>query len=546
MRTAASKGSVFTALVVASTPWFSGCAGSRPPRVDVERLVSHGSSVDSPLPAAIAGLQEDSSNAPAHHGEPAPEAARADVSLASLIAQTEPPAEPEPIPAGQSRPEIPGVTDRDEQPITLASALAVTAGQNPQVNFARQRIAEAFADAQAAEVLWLPSLRAGANYNKHEGRIQDVAGEMIETSRTSIYGGMGALAVGAGSPNVHGLLMDFHLRDAVFMPRIADQRLGARQSETRAVTNDLMLDTALAYIDLLEAMQLRAVAEQILVEADLLAETTAAFAETGQGLPADADRSRAEAATRQVDIRRADEGVRRASIRLARLIRADQSRTLVPIEPVLIPIDLVDVDQPLPHLLSTGLVNRPELAEARYLVGEAVERYRRERYAPLVPSVLLGMSYGGNGGGLGSTIENFGDRMDFDIAAFWEVRNLGWGEQAARNSANARVQQARWRQLQQMDQVAADVAEAQAEVSARREQLDTAREAIAAAEDSYRRNSERIREGEGLPIEVLQSIQALDESLRRYTMVVADYNRAQFRLQRALGWPVEAGAATEP
>ncbi len=352
---------------------------------------------------------------------------------------------------------------------------------------------------------------------------------------------MGALAVGAGSPNIHGLLMDFHLRDAIFMPRIADQRLRARQSESRAVTNDLMLDTALAYVDLLEAMQLRVVAEQILGESDLLVETTAAFAETGQGLPADADRSRADAASRQVDIRRTDENVRRASIRLARLLRADQSATLVPIEPMLIPIELVDVDRPLPHLISTGLVNRPELAETRHLVGEAVERYRRERYAPLVPSVLLGMSYGGNGGGLGGTIEQFGDRMDFDVAAFWEVRNLGWGERAAREGSNARVQQARWRQLQQMDQVAADVAEAQAEASARREQLSAAREAIAAAEDSYRRNRERIREGQGLPIEVLQSIQALDESLRRYTTIVADYNRAQFRLQRALGWPVDAG-----
>jgi outer membrane protein TolC len=239
------------------------------------------------------------------------------------------------------------VDETFEQPISLASALATTAGQNPQVNFARQRIAEALAGAQAAEVLWLPSLRAGANYNKHEGRIQDVVGDMIETSRTSVYTGLGAQAVGAGSPAVPGLLVDLHVRDALFQPQIATQTLGARRQESRAVTNDLLLETAVAYIDLLEAMQIRAIAGQVLLEAQSLADTTLAFAEAGQGLQSDADRSRAEVAFRQIDVRRADEAVRLASVRLARLLRADQNATLAPIEPVLVPIELIDADQPL-------------------------------------------------------------------------------------------------------------------------------------------------------------------------------------------------------
>jgi hypothetical protein len=52
-------------------------------------------------------------------------------------------------------------------PIDLTTALQLTAGQNPQVAFAQQRIEEAFAQLQAAQVLWVPSLRAGVNYNKH-------------------------------------------------------------------------------------------------------------------------------------------------------------------------------------------------------------------------------------------------------------------------------------------------------------------------------------------------------------------------------------------
>jgi outer membrane protein TolC len=90
-----------------------------------------------------------------------------------------------------------------------------------------------------------------------------------------------------------------------------------------------------------------------------------------------------------------------------------------------------------------------------------------------------------------------------------------------------------------MDQAASDVAEAYAQVVARRDQIGLSESGIAAARDSYRRNAERVRAGQGLPIETLQAIAALDLAQRQYARSVADYNRAQFRLQRALGWPVQ-------
>lgn len=449
---------------------------------------------------------------------------------------------PEPLlaPPGTADPDGDAVIFQNQVPIDLASALQVTAGQNPQVGFAQQRIQEAYAQLQLAEVLWVPSIRAGVNYNKHEGVIQDVAGNMITNSRSSVYTGFGAQAVGAGSPSVPGLLMNFHLKDAIFQPRIAEQAFGARQQASRTTTNDVLLETALRYMDLLEAIQVLAVTEESLKNAEQLSELTKSFAESGQGLQADADRALTELSVRQVEVRRAVENVRVASVRLARVLsQQDQSLTLVPQEPALIPINLVVPSIQLSELVATGLTNRPELAESRYLVGEAVERLRRERYAPLVPSVLLGLSYGGNGGSPNSTITNFGDRVDFDAIAYWEVRNLGFGEHYARDGSRSQLEQARWRQVQVMDQVASEIAESQAQVEARQSQIKLAEAGITAAQDSYRRNTERIRDGQGLPIETLQSIQALDQVRRQYVRAVADYNRAQFQLQRALGWPIQ-------
>jgi outer membrane protein TolC len=423
--------------------------------------------------------------------------------------------------------------------IDFTTALALVAGQNPQVAFAQERIREAFANLDDAQALWLPSLRGGANYNKHEGAIQDVAGSLIDVSRGAVFAGFGSQAVGAGSPAVPGLQARFHLADAVFQPLIAERTAGAQQYAADAVLNNTLLDAAIAYLDLLAAVQARAIAEATLLNAQHLADQTEAFARAGQGTPADADRARTELSLRRNEVTRTEEAVQVASARLAQVLSLDATLDLRPAEPTITPIELVPADIGLHELVAAALCHRPELSEIRLLAEAAFERLRRERYAPLIPSVLLGLSYGGFGAGVGSDINTFPDRLDFDAAAFWEIRNLGVGERAARNQAHAQVHQAQFRQAQVMDLVARETAEAFAQVQARKKQIAVAEAGIKSAEDSYRRNTERIREGQGLPLEVLQSLQALDQSRREYLRVVTDYNAAQFRLQRALGWPME-------
>jgi outer membrane protein TolC len=62
---------------------------------------------------------------------------------------------------------------------------------------------------------------------------------------------------------------------------------------------------------------------------------------------------------------------------------------------------------------------------------------------------------------------------------------------------------------------------------------------VAAARDSYRLNEERVRRApeQGRPIELLQAIQALARARQDYVQLIADYNRAQFRLYTSLGNP---------
>ena len=424
-------------------------------------------------------------------------------------------------------------------PLDLSSTLAMVSGQNPFVAHAAARYEEAYARLAGSKVLWVPSIRAGLSYHHHDGNLQNAAGTIIDVDRSSFQGGLGVGAVGAGTTQVPGVVAQFHATDAIFQPRINEHAASARSHAIDAAVNDTLLDGALAYLELLRAEQLRAVANETLANATELAELTTKFSDAGQGPQADADRAKTEAAIRRNDVSRAEEDVDVANARLVEVLSADPDTRIVPTEPVVVPLHLIEADQGTGELLAIGLSHRPELGEARHLVSEAVHRYEREKYAPLLPSVLLGMSESSFGGGLGGNVDNSEHRFDFDAVAFWELRNFGFGERAARDERWSVYEQRQLEEVRLMDRVAREINVAHAQVRSRKGQIAVAESAVKAATESYDRNTTRIKEGIGLPIETLQAIQALDQARREYVRTVVDYNAAQFRLHRAVGWAIQ-------
>ncbi|MEM1304340.1 MAG: TolC family protein, partial [Planctomycetota bacterium] len=373
---------------------------------------------------------------------------------------------------------------------------------------------------------------------RFDGNLQASNGAIVDVNRSSMQAGLGAGAVGAGQSPSPGLVAQFHFADAVYQPQIATSRASARGHAATAALHDQLLAAGLAHQRLLASQQRLAVNEDNAARLRSLAKLTADFADAGEGLQSDADRLATETQLARAVIREGEELVAAASARLAEAISAAPGSQFECAEPVLTPVDLVNGDSAAGPLVGVGLRNRPELKEARCLVAEACARLERERSAPLVPSVLLGMTYGGFGGGLGDTVDQFHDRAEFNAMAVWQVRNLGFGEKAARRQGRAVIQQARFERVRVMDRVAREVLETQAQVIARAARVEATEAAIQTAVDSYDRNLARIRQGQGLPIEALQSATALDTARRAYVNAVLAYNESQLELYRALGWPV--------
>lgn len=89
-------------------------------------------------------------------------------------------------------------TFEDPAVIDFSSALRLAVGQNPQIGFANQQINEAYAQLKGARVLWLPTIRAGISYIKHDGPLQANDGTVPVDSRSAVEAGLGMYAVGGG------------------------------------------------------------------------------------------------------------------------------------------------------------------------------------------------------------------------------------------------------------------------------------------------------------------------------------------------------------
>ncbi len=425
--------------------------------------------------------------------------------------------------------------------LNLPSALAMIGGQHPVVGFAQWRVQEAYAQLARAEALWLPSIQTGFSFHRHDGNYQASDGSIVDVNRNSFQYGLGAGATGAGTTNTRpGIIAQFHLADAIFQPEIAEKTAWARSHAASSVLNEQLLRAALAYNELLNAHQDARIIEESRGRTADLSRITSDFSEAGEGLKSDAERMQTELMLIDNRLIAAQERIAIASARLAQAISIDASSQIQPMDVTVLPIDLVGGYAEKGSLISTGLASRPELKESQALVAAACEAFKRERYAPFVPSVLLGYSTGGFGGGLGNDLSDVDSRYDFDAVMSWEVRNLGFGERAARRETAARVQQAKFEKLRVMDQVAREISEAYSQVEFRRQQMSITQQAIQTAIKSYESNLDRIRDGEGLPIEVLQAIQALEAARQAYLQSVVEHNQAQYRLQWALGWPVTA------
>jgi outer membrane protein TolC len=436
----------------------------------------------------------------------------------------------------------PAATQGKPLPIDLPTALALTDATPLDVQIAGERLRAATAAFDRARVMWLPDINSGIDYFRHDGQIQQVAGQVFTTSKSSLFFGAGPTAVFAAS-------------DAYFGPLAAKQVLRARAADAQAVRNDTTLAVAEAYFSVQQARGEVAGAIDALRRAEELVKLTEKVAPE-LAPTVEINRAKAEVARRRIAVEAAYERWQVASADLTRLLRLEPGTLVEPAEEPALAVELIDPAAADEALIPIALTNRPELAAHQALIQAALVRVRQEQTRPLVPNLALrgvgsqvpGLAGGLFGGGVNGNVGNFGGRFSFDLQAIWELQNLGFGNRATVRGRQAEQRQALLQLLRTQDIVTAEVVQAHAQLRRAANRLKAAGEGVTNAAETAEKNLRGLvpgkRVGEQLtlvfrPQEAVAAVAALDQAYRDYYSAVGDHNRAQFRLYRALGHPAQ-------
>jgi outer membrane protein TolC len=429
-------------------------------------------------------------------------------------------------------------------PINLATTLRLANVRSLDIAIAAREVEIANAALLGANVLWFPNLDMGVDYVRHTGIQQTIDGPADITSRGSLYLG--------GLPQAI-----FSLSDAIFVPLAARQVVAQREAELQSTTNDTVASVAFAYFDALQSRAELAAAEDVYRQARELVRKTEELA-PGIVPRVEVARARSQLARNEQLIESSLQRWRNASAEVVRVTRLDPTTLIEPLEPPQLMVTLIDPQMPLMDLLTIAWASRPELAASQAVVRGSVERLRQEQWRPLLPNIVLRgagtvppypMMFGAFASGVGGSLSNFGIRGDWDVEAIWELRNLGLGNLALIRGARATVDQAELRVLRTQDLVAREVVQAQADLQSAYVRVGQAerelRDALITSHDSIIGVGQTKRVAGNIlilvirPQEAVAAIQALFLAYQDYFGAVADYNRAEFALYRALGNPAQ-------
>jgi hypothetical protein len=259
-------------------------------------------------------------------------------------------------------------------------------------------------------------------------------------------------------------------------------------------------------------------------------------------------------ATAQQNAATARQQWRVASANLTQVLRLDPRVVVDPAEHDHVQITLIEPERTLDDLIPIGLTSRPDLESQKALVGAVAERIRREKGRILMPTMMLSgfqtpselLQVGAQGIGFDRNLNLWSARDDLSPQIVWQLEALGYGNLA-------RIKEQRGEQSRQIielfkaqDAVAADVTRAQARVQAAAVRIVQAERSMREAIITYNGNYDGLAQTKRFenvliqvyrPQEAVIALTDLMLAYNQYFVTVADYNRAQFEMYHALGYP---------
>jgi len=406
--------------------------------------------------------------------------------------------------------------------IDLPTTLRLAGARNIDIQLAREKLAEARATQESAIEKFFPSAAPGITYRRHDNLIQNTEG-VIEDVHKQSYAPGGTI------------IAQTDLGDAIFKSLAAHQLVRAAGHAFDAQRQDSIVSAAQAYFDLVATHGAAGVAREALyVSSDYQTQIDKAVS-IGLAFKGDALRVKVQRQRDEIALQQAEEKVHLAAARLAQILRLDPVIELRPHDSQLLPLSLISTAAPAGALVEQALAARPEAKENAALVVAAGVAKNGAVYGPLIPSVGGQAFIGGLGGGKDSQTGNFGESEEYIALLNWRIGPGGLFDFGEIHAQQARLRATQLSEQKVRDEIAQQVVTGRARVLSLAHQLATARLSLSDAQENLRLDQERKEFGVGIVLETIVAEQDLTRARNDYLRIVADYNKVQYDLLRALG-----------
>jgi len=412
-------------------------------------------------------------------------------------------------------------------PIDLPTTLRLAGAQNLDIQIARTRLAEAQANRQSALEQFFPWITAGAAYHRRDGVAQAVPAGTISDAHFQSYSPGGAVAA------------QMDLGDAIYKSLAAKQLVRASDQALEAQRQDSALSAAQGYFELIKAGALvEVVREALKTSRDYQLQLHAAVA-SGIAFKGDELRVQSQTEHYELALRQALERRRVAAAELALVLHLDSRVDLVPRDAGLAPLTLFETNSAIDALVEQALRSRPELKQSQALLLAARAAKNGAVYGPLIPSVGAQAFGGGLGGGPDGGPANFGAEGDYGVGVSWRIGPGGLFDSGRINASKAQLAAARLSETKLRDSITSQVVAGLVRVQSLSAQIALAQQNLATASETLRLTRERKQYGVGIVLEDIQAQQDLTQARSDYFTALAEYNQAQYGLNKAVGGPRE-------
>jgi outer membrane protein TolC len=414
-------------------------------------------------------------------------------------------------------------TNPPPQEIDLPAALRLAGAQNLDIQLARERLNEAEASRRSAVQQFFPWIAPGISYHRRDGVAQAVPSGIISDAHFQSY-----------SPGV-SLTAQVSLGDAIYNSLAAKQLVKASDHALESQRQDAVLVAAQGYFNLVKGKALvEVVKDAVRVLEDYERQLHEAV---GAGVAFKGDELRVQSQTGhyRIALEQALEQERLAAVNLAQVLHLDSRVALTPQDNGLTALLLFPTNASMNALVEQALRARPELKESQASIAAANETKNGAVYGPWIPSVGAQVYAGGLGGGPDGGPSNFAAEGDYAVGLSWRIGPGGLFDSGRINNSKARLAAARISDSKLKDAIISQVVAGLVRVNSTATQIGVAERNLATATETFRLTRERKQYGVGIVLEDIQAQQAVTQARSDYVNAVAEHDKAQYALSKAVG-----------